>query len=372
MGTNNDSKKYNSDKYYPLIDNDPIEITFGGSLKPVFDRDKGSKFQNKIDGIKKKIASEWGVIIPAIRMRDDTSLNPYEYVIKIQSVIVCQFTFSKNRLFCLSENTDTFEDTIECEEFTDPVIGLKGFWIKKRDRKKAEMNGAKVLSISTVIATHLIESIKSRLECVISCDNISRLIDNIRGNSPVLMDEIENNGIRIGHITVIIRNLISNCIPVNNLTRILEVINEAWMIDKEIKSVNSYVLSLLLEKKLHTCTKKKTIVDHSEEINDIEIKGRPYEVAVLDSTFCGIILRYDRLTMNAPQIIMKRSGGKIYELIISAITANLPVVNNSDAAQAIFRSYEEGDEIEEDMYRSVALLYAKLISTRQSLTHDIH
>lgn len=372
MNKNNNSNRLSFDSYYPLIENDPIEITFGYNLIPVFDQEKGSKFHNKINNIRKQIATEWGVIIPEIRIRDDTTLDPDEYIIKIQSATVCRFKFSKNRLVSLTDDPDTFRNKIKCEEFSDPVFGIKGFWIKKHDKTKAEMIGAKVLNISAVIAAHLSLSIKSNLDNIICYEDISRLLNNIRGNIPVLINELENNEICISHISVIIRNLLSNCIPVNNLPHILELINEAWMIDKEIMSVKSYVLSRLLETKLPIYNNKKQKVNHSEEINESEIKGRPYEVAVLDSTFCGIILRYDRSTMNAPQIIMKRSGSRIYELIISAITANLPVVNNSDAAQAIFRSYEEGDEIEEEMYLSVALLYAKLLSTRQSLTHDIH
>jgi flagellar biosynthesis component FlhA/type III secretion system FlhB-like substrate exporter len=372
MCKNNNSNKLSFDSYYPHTENDPIEITFGYNLIPVFDKGRGRKFQIKIRNIRKQIASEWGVIIPEIRMRDDTSLEPNEYIIKIQSATVCRFTFCKNCLVGLTDDPDTFRSKIKCEEFSDPIFGIKCFWIKKHDKTKAEMNGAKVLNITSVIAAHLSQSIKSNLDNIISCDDISKLLNHIRWNIPVLINEIENNEISIGHISVIIRKLLSNCIPINNLPRILELINEAWIIDKEIQSVNSYVLSRLLEIKHPIYNNKKKKVNHSEEIDESEIKSRPYEVAVLGSTFCGIILKYDRSTMNAPQIIMKRSGSRIYELIISAITANLPVVNNSDAAQTIFRSYEEGDEIEEEMYSSVALLYAKLLSTRQSLTHDIH
>ena len=71
---------------YELINVEPIEMEFGYSLIPLVDEGSGGKMINRIVIFRRQYAQEMGLVIPSIRLRDSSSLNTNQYVIKIRGV----------------------------------------------------------------------------------------------------------------------------------------------------------------------------------------------------------------------------------------------------------------------------------------------
>ena len=69
---------------YSLITVEPIEMEFGYSLIPLVDEGSGGKMIDRIVIFRRQYAQEMGLVIPSIRLRDSSSLNTNQYVIKIK------------------------------------------------------------------------------------------------------------------------------------------------------------------------------------------------------------------------------------------------------------------------------------------------
>lgn len=59
-------------------------MEFGYSLIPLVDEGSGGKMINRIVIFRRQYAQEMGFVIPSIRLRDSSSLNTNQYVIKIR------------------------------------------------------------------------------------------------------------------------------------------------------------------------------------------------------------------------------------------------------------------------------------------------
>ncbi len=67
-----------------LLQIDPIEIEVGYALIPLVDEKQGGDLLERITMLRKQAAQELGILVPAIRIRDDIRLPANEYIIKLR------------------------------------------------------------------------------------------------------------------------------------------------------------------------------------------------------------------------------------------------------------------------------------------------
>lgn len=72
---------------------DILSLTFGQAVVPMFVEENRLGFPH-INAFRKEIASEWGVVLPAIRVMDDLALGQAEYRICVNGVPVCKETLA--------------------------------------------------------------------------------------------------------------------------------------------------------------------------------------------------------------------------------------------------------------------------------------
>ena len=63
---------------------DVVSLELGYGLIPMVDADGGGRLLNRIKGIRKKLSSEMGFLLPAIRIRDNLDNPPDTYKIVIK------------------------------------------------------------------------------------------------------------------------------------------------------------------------------------------------------------------------------------------------------------------------------------------------
>lgn len=68
---------------------DIISLTFGEELVPMFVEENKQGFPH-VNAFRRKIASQWGLVLPAIRVMDDFVLEPAEYQICVNGLPVCK------------------------------------------------------------------------------------------------------------------------------------------------------------------------------------------------------------------------------------------------------------------------------------------
>lgn len=170
--------------------------------------------------IRRQNALEAGLLVPPIRVRDNMQLAPNAYVFKIYGLEVARGEVMVGRYMAM--NPGTAEEELDGIETREPAFGLPALWIPQSMKDRAETSGYTVIDCSSVIATHLMEVIKSYAADLLGRQEVQILIDNLRGTHPVVVDELIPNIMTVGEVQKILQNLLKERISIRNLLLIGE------------------------------------------------------------------------------------------------------------------------------------------------------
>ncbi len=210
---------------YTLIGVEPIEMEFGYSLIPLVDEGSGGKMINRIVIFRRQYAQSMGFVIPSVRLRDKSSLNTNQYVVKVKGEEVARGEILVDHYLALEPPSPAGEisgiDTIE------PAYGIPSKWILPENKEMAEIYGYTVIDPLSVMLTHFSETVKTHAHELLSRQEVALLLENTRKVSPDLVAEVVPNMISQGNLQKILVNLIKEGIPIKDMDTILESIADS-------------------------------------------------------------------------------------------------------------------------------------------------
>ncbi|MCP4568313.1 MAG: flagellar biosynthesis protein FlhA [FCB group bacterium] len=226
------------EKTEDLLKIDTLEVEIGYGLIPMVDANQGGDLLDRISVIRRQLALEMGVIVPAIRIRDNVQLQPSEYAIKIKGLIVARGELMPDQLMAI--NPGYIDDEIEGFETIDPAFGLKARWIIQSLKETAEAKGYTVVEPTSVLATHLTEVIRSNSAEIVTRQDIQHLLDTLREDQPALVEGVLADGVPLPAIHKILQLLLSERIPIRDLGTILETISDYAATTKDPEVLAEY------------------------------------------------------------------------------------------------------------------------------------
>lgn len=224
---------------YDLIQVEPIEMEFGYSLIPLVDEGSGGKMINRIVIFRRQYAQEMGFVIPSIRLRDSSSLNTNQYVIKIRGEEVAKGEILVDYYLALEPPNP--EKEIEGIDTIEPAYGIPSKWITVDRKEMAEIYGYTVIDPLSVMLTHLSETIKQHSYELLNRQEVVKLVDNMKKKSPELIEELIPTTISYGNFQKILTNLLKEGIPIKDMETIMETIIDASMAVKDLDSVTEHI-----------------------------------------------------------------------------------------------------------------------------------
>lgn len=201
---------------------DPMEIELGSQLTPLATNEQGGYLLNRISLIRKQIASELGVVVPSIRIRDNQNLKPDSYTIKIKGNEVAQGILHLNYLLAMNPHHSNHK--IKGIQALDPAFGLPSIWIEPKDREVAVQNGYILADPMTVLATHLIEVVRSHANELLNRQEVSKLIENAKEYAPAVIAELIPVKLSFGQILHVLQNLLRERVSIRDMVTILETL----------------------------------------------------------------------------------------------------------------------------------------------------
>ena len=224
---------------YDLIQVEPIEMEFGYSLIPLVDEGSGGKMINRIVIFRRQYAQEMGFVIPSIRLRDSSSLNTNQYVIKIRGEEVAKGEILVDYYLALEPPNP--EKEIEGIDTIEPAYGIPSKWITVDKKEMAEIYGYTVIDPLSVMLTHLSETIIQHSYELLNRQEVVKLVDNMKKKSPELIEELIPTTISYGNFQKILTNLLKEGIPIKDMETIMETIIDASMTVKDLDSVTEHI-----------------------------------------------------------------------------------------------------------------------------------
>lgn len=236
-----------------VSDNSSISLDLGyGLISMVDSNDKKSAgpLISKITGIRKQVSKDLGFVIPNVRVRDDLSLDANAYQIKVGHTIVAEDKIYSDRKLAMP--SDETQLKIQGIQVKDPSFGLDAYWIEKHLVSKAESNHYMIIEPEAVIGTHLNQVLLKYAGDLLSQDDVQLLLDNLAKINPQLVQSVIPKLIPLHHLTIILRNLLVERVPINDLKKILEALSN--LSDKKLspdelsEAVRPAISSLLIQK----------------------------------------------------------------------------------------------------------------------------
>jgi flagellar biosynthesis protein FlhA len=214
--------KGEEDKVEDYLLLDTLELEIGYSLIPMVEKEQGGDLLERMTSLRKQLASEFGIIIPSIRIRDNVQLDANNYIIKMRGIVQGQGELLPG--YHLALLPADFKPDIQGIETKDPTFGMDAIWISGKNKSQAEKYGLSVIEAGAVITTHLMEVLKKNAHKLVDRQMVQRLIDNIKEQHPALIEELIPDGLKIGEIQKVLKRLLRERIPVKDLVTILETL----------------------------------------------------------------------------------------------------------------------------------------------------
>jgi len=201
--------------------NDRITLEIGAALVPLVTARRGPGLLDRIGGLRRDLARQSGLWVPAVRVRDNIQLDPSAYRILIGGREVARGEVRPD-LWMAIDPGGAAQIQLPGEVAREPAFGLPARWITDSERSRAEMAGFTVVDAPSVIITHLGEIVRRHASELLSRDDLKAMIDKVRETSPAIVDELIPNVVSMGVLHRVLINLLSERVPISNLTRILE------------------------------------------------------------------------------------------------------------------------------------------------------
>ncbi len=207
-----------------LLDVDKVTVQVGPRLISLVDPRRKSSLSNRISPLRRKFAEEYGIILPLVRLRDNVSLEPNTYEIRLFNHPVGSGRLEPDKL--LAMDPGTVENEISGAPAREPVFNLPALWIDTETRPEAELNGYTVVDPESILVTHLSEALKRHAHELLSRDDVRQLVDRLADRQPTLVKEVVGDLVSIGLLRQVLQNLLADGIPVRDLAQILECLGD--------------------------------------------------------------------------------------------------------------------------------------------------
>ncbi|MTI80178.1 MAG: flagellar biosynthesis protein FlhA [Firmicutes bacterium] len=248
---------------------DSMEVEIGYNLISLTDESQGGDLLQRLAAVRRQCASELGILVRPIRIRDNMQLHHNQYIIKIRGVSVAEGELMPSHYLAMDPLGQG--SSVNGIETIEPTFKLPAWWIDDNERENAEINGLTVVDCSTVLVTHLTEVIKSHADELLGRQEVKELIDMVKEQSPAVVEELLPDMMALGEIQKVMQNLLREGVPVKDLATILEALSDAARVNKDPDFLTDYVRQGLARTitQMHVTPEKKlqvlTLHPHLEQ-----------------------------------------------------------------------------------------------------------
>jgi flagellar biosynthesis protein FlhA len=239
-----------AEKLETLLSVDLLELEVGYGLISIVDAEQNGDLLERISNIRKQFALDLGIIIPPLRIRDNLELKPGDYQVMLKGVQIGQGSLMVGHLLAMDPGNVT--DPLAGVPTKEPAFGLDALWISPRQKEDATYAGYTVVDLSTVIATHLTELIRTHSHELLGRQELQSLLDSFKATSPKVVEDLIPNLLPVGTVLKVLKNLLKEGVSVRDLRTILESLADMAPHQKDASMLTEHVRTALAR----TITKK--------------------------------------------------------------------------------------------------------------------
>jgi len=300
-----------------LLKVDLLEIEVGYGLVPLVNMADGGSLLDRISMLRRQLASDIGLVLPPVRIRDNSQIDQFAYNIKIRGATVAGSTVYPNMWLAMDSGLTSGEiDGIHTKE---PAFGLDAWWVDEHLRTRAESLGYTVVDAATVLMTHFTEEIQKYADELLTREEVNNLITGVKERAPKLVEEVIGEKVKPGELQKVLQALLRERVAIRDLETIIETLGDWVVHTRDIDILVEYVRNSL----------RRTIV--SQYLTADEDGGMKLYCITIDPQLEDVINSYvDRsthtTTITMPHQLANQMTGDITEALDPLVRTGRPGV----------------------------------------------
>ena len=222
---------------------DPLELAIGFALVPLVDEGSGGTLLARVKTIRRQIASELGMVIPPVRIRDDVGLDSHEYVMRVRGSEVARGGVMAGHQLAMDPGDAVGQ--LAGIPTTEPAFGLPAVWIPDTGRAEAEALGWTVVDAESVVVTHLTETIRAHASDLLTRQETRHLLDQLKEVNAAVVDEVVPDVLSLGEVQRVLQSLLREGVSIRDLGAVIEAIGDKARLTRDPAMLAEYARQAL-------------------------------------------------------------------------------------------------------------------------------
>jgi flagellar biosynthesis protein FlhA len=200
-------------------------LELGSALLPLVDPFQNAPLLEKIRDLRREVARDLGLVAPGVSVRDDLSLEPSRYRLRLRGVPVAEGEIFLDRFLAVG----SLEQLAGLTGWTtvEPTYRLPARWIEPVEREKAEAAHCTLIGGLAVLLTHVRDAIRAHAPQLLGLQETHHLLLRLRQSHPIVVEEFLSSIRRVRKVRHVLGELLSEGVPIRDLITILEVLGDA-------------------------------------------------------------------------------------------------------------------------------------------------
>jgi flagellar biosynthesis protein FlhA len=218
---------------------DTLEVEIGYGLIPLVDTQQGGDLLDRIATIRRQLATEMGIIVPPIRIRDNVQLRPNLYEVKLKGITIARYEMMVDHYLAI--NPGHIDDDLEGFPTYEPAFGMTAKWIIQNFRELAELKGFTVVEPAAVMATHLTELVKMNAAEIFTRQDVKNLVERVKREAPAVVEDVIGELVPLSTLQKVLQNLLAERLSIRDIISILETLADYSNQTKDPDVLTEYV-----------------------------------------------------------------------------------------------------------------------------------
>jgi flagellar biosynthesis protein FlhA len=217
------TKEMEKDSVKSVLKTAEIELALG---KQVSTRLLGAhqELAFRVGKMRKKFASQYGFVVPEIKVTDDIAIPEKSYQIRIHGTTIASNVLRVGEVLVVTGNGR--KPSVPGDEIREPAFGMPAVSILEAFAEDLKREGFHPIDNVSVVLTHVSEVIRNNLPQLLSYKDVKILIDRLDPEYKKLADEICSSHMSYSGLQAVLKLLLAERVSIRNLHLILEAVAE--------------------------------------------------------------------------------------------------------------------------------------------------
>ncbi len=202
---------------------DPLGLTLGYGLLALADPAAGGDLIKRLAGVADRLSRDLGFGLPRVHIRDDLSLDPNRYRLRIRSLTVAEGMVHPGHELVIERPAELPLGTLEG---TEPIYGLPALWVRNQEVTQLAARGISSTPASAVIAAHVKTAVGKEAHRLFDRQALDGYLDKVRRADKAVVEDLIPALLPLGVVHRVLQNLLREGVPVADGVTILEALAE--------------------------------------------------------------------------------------------------------------------------------------------------